>query len=49
MDIPLVATNDVHYLDKEDAKAHDLLLCIQTAKTVEDENRMKFSTDEFYF
>ena len=47
--IPLVATNDVHYLEKQDAKAHDLLLCIQTAKTVDEENRMRFPSDEFYF
>ncbi|WP_053956280.1 DNA polymerase III subunit alpha [Inediibacterium massiliense] len=46
--IPLVATNDVHYLKKEDAPIHDVLLCIQTAKTLEDEDRMKFPTPEFY-
>ncbi|MBP2024856.1 DNA polymerase III subunit alpha [Peptoniphilus stercorisuis] len=46
--IPLIATNDVHYLNKEDAKAHDVLLCIQTAKVVSEENRMKFETEEFY-
>ena len=46
--IPLVATNDVHYIDKDDAKAHDILLCIQTGKILEDENRMKFPNDEFY-
>lgn len=46
--IPLVATNDVHYIRREDAKAHDVLLCVQTGKTVDDENRMKFQTDEFY-
>lgn len=49
MNIPLVATNDVHYLNKEDAKAHDILLCIQTVKVVTDEDRMKFPSDEFYF
>ncbi|HHT94675.1 MAG TPA: DNA polymerase III subunit alpha [Clostridia bacterium] len=49
LNIPLVATNDVHYLEKTDAKAHDILLCIQTAKTVLDENRMRFPSDEFYF
>ncbi|MCL4457082.1 MAG: DNA polymerase III subunit alpha [Nitrospirae bacterium] len=47
--IPLVATNDCHYLKKEDARAHDILLCIQTGKTVKDEKRLKMSTDEFYF
>ncbi len=46
--IGLVATNDVHYVKKEDAEAHDVLLCIQTAKTIDDEDRMRFSTDEFY-
>jgi len=46
--LPLVVTNDAHYLRKEDARMQDVLLCIQTAKTVEDPNRMKFQTDEFY-
>ena len=46
--IPLVCTNDVHYLMKEDARAHDILLCIQTGKTVEEENRMRYPSDEFY-
>ena len=46
--ISLVATNDVHYLNKEDAIVHDVLLCIQTGKTIQDENRMKFPTDQFY-
>ncbi len=46
--IPLVATNDVHYLLKEHAKSHDVLVCIQTGKTVDDEDRMKFSSDDFY-
>lgn len=45
---PLVATNDVHYLNREDATVHDVLLCIQTGKTVDDTNRLKFSTPEFY-
>jgi DNA-directed DNA polymerase III (polc) len=45
---PLIATNDVHYLNREDAQVHDVLLCIQTGKTVDDTNRMKFSTAEFY-
>ncbi|MBI5640303.1 MAG: DNA polymerase III subunit alpha, partial [Nitrospirae bacterium] len=47
--IGVVATNDCHYLKKEDAKAHEVLLCIQTAKTLKDMTRMKFSTNEFYF
>jgi DNA polymerase-3 subunit alpha len=46
--IPLVATNDVHYIQKGDASVQDALLCIQTGKTLEDENRMKFETSEFY-
>ena len=46
--LPLVATNDAHYLRKEDAAMQDVLLCIQTGKTVDDENRMKFQTQEFY-
>lgn len=48
LDIPLVATNDIHYLKKEDAGVHDVLLCIQTGRTVDEENRMKFPTNEFY-
>jgi DNA polymerase-3 subunit alpha len=48
LDIPLVATNDVHYIRKEDSKAHDILLCIQTGKNVSDTERMKFPSDEFY-
>ena len=46
--IPLVATNDVHYVMPGDAQAHDVLLCIQTGKTIEDENRMQFDSQEFY-
>ncbi len=46
--IPLVATNDSHYTCKEDAEAHDILLCIQTGKELSDTKRMKFDTDEFY-
>ena len=46
--LPLVVTNDAHYLRKEDAKMQDVLLCIQTGKTVDDTNRMKFETEEFY-
>lgn len=48
LDIPLVATNDCHYLRKEDARVHDVLLCIQTGTTVNAPNRMRFSTEEFY-
>ncbi len=48
MGIGLVATNDTHYLRREDAAAHDVLLCIQTAKTVDDENRLQFPNDQFY-
>ncbi|MBU2222032.1 MAG: DNA polymerase III subunit alpha, partial [Candidatus Omnitrophica bacterium] len=47
--IPLVATNDVHYLQKSHARAHEALLCIQTQNTLDDPNRMRFQTDEFYF
>lgn len=45
--ISLVATNDMHYINKEDAKFHDILLCIQTQKTI-DEDRMRFPSDQFY-
>ncbi|NOT34186.1 MAG: DNA polymerase III subunit alpha [Candidatus Eisenbacteria bacterium] len=47
--IPLVATNDCHYLRHEDSAAHDVLLCIQTGKTVDDVNRMRYETDQVYF
>jgi DNA polymerase-3 subunit alpha len=47
--LPLVATNDCHYLRKEDAEAHEVLLCIQTGKTLRDTDRLKFSTNEFFF
>ena len=46
--IPLVVTNDSHYLTDDDVRAHEILLCIQTGKTMKDENRMRFSTPEFY-
>ncbi len=49
LNLPLVATNDCHYLRPEDTRVHDVLLCIQTNKTVHDENRMRFSTDKLYF
>ncbi len=48
MGLPLVATNDRHYLHREDAKAHEVLLCIQTGKVLADENRWRFDTDELY-
>jgi DNA polymerase-3 subunit alpha len=47
--LPLVATNDCHYLNRDDAKAHEVLLCIQTGKTMNDPKRMHFSAEEFYF
>src|SRR5262245_14064346 len=47
--IRVVATNDCHYMRQDDCRAHDILLCIQTGKTVNDPNRMKFYTDQFYF
>ena len=48
IDIPLVATNDAHYLKKEDSYFHEVLLCIQTGKRMSDEDRMRFETQEFY-
>ncbi|MDR2518729.1 MAG: DNA polymerase III subunit alpha, partial [Spirochaetaceae bacterium] len=47
--IPLVVTNDIHYLNKEDAKAHDILLCVSTQRQRDDGKRMRFGSDEFYF
>ena len=49
LSLPLVATNDCHYLNREDAEAHDALLCIQTGKTLDEPNRMRFASDEFFF
>ncbi|HVH65439.1 MAG TPA: DNA polymerase III subunit alpha [Candidatus Acidoferrum sp.] len=46
--IPLVATNDTHYTRKDDAEAHDILLCLQTGTVVSETNRMRFNNDEFY-
>ena len=46
--IPMVATNDAHYITKDDAKMQSILLCIQTGKTIADADRMEFQTDEFY-
>ena len=48
LDIPLVATNDCHYLNEEDYYTHEVLLCIGTRKTMQDENRLSFKTNEFY-
>ena len=48
LDIPLVATNDVHYTRAEDAQAHDILLCIQTGKVVTDENRMRYEGGQYF-
>ena len=47
-DIPMVATNDAHYISRDDAKMQSILLCIQTGKTIADADRMEFQTDEFY-
>lgn len=49
LDIPLVATNDVHYLEKKDARIQDILVCIGTQKTLDDPKRLRFPNDEFYF
>ena len=49
LSIPLVATNDCHYLDREDVRAHDVLLCIQTGKTIHETERLKFKTNQLYF
>ena len=46
--IPMVCTNDVHYVRREDAEAHDILLAIQTATSIDDEDRMRFPNDQFY-
>jgi DNA polymerase-3 subunit alpha len=49
LSIPLVASNDCHYLQRQDVRAHDVLLCIQTGKTIHDNDRLKFRTDQLYF
>ncbi len=49
LSLPLVASNDCHYLEKREARAHDILLCLQTGKTLDSPDRMQFTTDEFYF
>jgi len=48
LNIPLIATNDAHYVNRDDAYSHEILLCIQTGKTMKDENRMRFPGTEFY-
>ncbi|MBQ9949186.1 MAG: DNA polymerase III subunit alpha [Clostridia bacterium] len=48
LDIKIVATNDIHYIEKEDAKYQDILLCIQTNTYIDEENRMRMNSDEFY-
>ncbi len=47
--VKLVASNDIHYLARKDAEVHDTLLCVQTGKTIEENERMKFGSDQFYF
>jgi len=49
LDLPLVATNDCHYIERGDAFSHEVLLCLQTGKTLSDPKRMRMSTDQFYF
>ncbi|MDP3791998.1 MAG: DNA polymerase III subunit alpha [Candidatus Omnitrophota bacterium] len=49
LSLGLVATNDVHYIERDHSRAHDLLLCIQTQTNIDDPNRMRLQTDEFYF
>lgn len=49
LDLPVVATNNCHYLDKEDFRSHEILLCLQTGKTMDDPYRMKYHSDEYYF
>ncbi len=49
LDLPLAATNDIHFLRREDAESHDVLLCIQTNRKLSDADRLKFRSDQFYF
>ena len=49
LNIPVVATNNCHYIDREDFRAHEILLCLQTGKTITDPYRMQYASDEFYF
>ena len=48
LDIPLIATNDSHYIEDQDARAHEILLCVQTAGSMNDPKRFKFDSEEFY-
>ena len=48
LEIPLIATNDAHYVNKDDSRSHEVLLCVQTGKLMKDEDRMKFPSNEFY-
>ena len=48
LDIPLIATNDSHYIEDQDSRAHEVLLCVQTAGSMNDPKRFKFDTEEFY-
>ena len=48
LDIPLIATNDSHYIESDDSRAHEILLCVQTAGSMNDPKRFKFDTNEFY-
>jgi DNA polymerase III subunit alpha len=49
LNLPLVATNDIHFARRDDAESQDVLVCIQTNRKISDPDRMKFSTDQFYF
>ncbi|MBM4128654.1 MAG: DNA polymerase III subunit alpha, partial [Nitrospira sp.] len=49
LNIAIVATNDCHYMKREDSRAHDILLCIQTGTTIKEKNRLRFNSDSFYF
>ncbi|QPJ62877.1 MAG: DNA polymerase III subunit alpha [Candidatus Nitronauta litoralis] len=49
LNLPLVATNNCHYLEKSDFRAHEILLCLQTGKTMDDQYRMRYPSDEYYF
>ena len=49
LSIPVVATNNCHYLEKKDARSHEILLCLQTGKTISDKYRMNYPNQEYYF